>query len=235
MAALSQLMQAPDPETLHDLRVGLRRLRALLRPLAGRKAFAPLHDQAGHVLALTNPLRDLEVLADELTRQRRAPTAAKRRKQFGDALPALLASPELATLATLCQPRPAPAPAIALPDRDALAKRCHKTLERDRERLARRLAAPACDLHRLRLDIKRLRYQLECQAVPGSRKEQETLVAAQALLGDWHDRALWLERAQTETDLRPCVEHWREEQAGLGQRLPDVLADLRRRLEKAAR
>ncbi|MCD6060367.1 MAG: hypothetical protein K0R03_272 [Moraxellaceae bacterium] len=226
-ASLGNLVHAPAPKTLHRLRVDLRRLRALLRPLAGRRAFAPLYRDAGRVLEASGPLRDLEVLADELDAHGLARTALPRRKRFQAGLEELLAGKALQHLDDHCRPRPEPAPLIALPDREALAKRCRKAVSRDLERLRRRLDQPDPDLHRLRLDIKSLRYQLLEQEVDGIGKELKLLARLQDRLGDWHDRTLWLGLAQQEDDLQPCVKRWRAEQAELARWLPDLVARLR--------
>lgn len=231
--SLGNLVQAPAPETLHELRADLRRLCALLRPLAGRKAFAPLIEQSGLLLAATNPLRDLEVLADDLELHRQKEAAARRRHEFQAALHALLATPPWRDFESRCQPPAETAPLVALPERDALAQRYRKTVGRDIERLRRRLDAPRLDLQRLRLDIRTLRYQLEEQEYAGVEKALKLLARLQDQLGDWHDRRLWLALAETETDLRPCVARWRREQAECARWLPELVARLRRLLGTA--
>lgn len=232
-AGLENLCQAPAPDTLHPLRVGLRRLRALLRPLSGRKAFRDLYRLAGQVLKASGALRDLEVVATDLATHRRIHAAAVRRTRLQAGLVELASAPLLQALAKACQPPAADAPAVALPDRDALAKRCRRTLERDRRRLRRHLEADRPDLHALRLDIKRLRYQLELQAPPGGSKELERLCAAQGLIGDWHDREVWLGMAEAEPDLRPCEARWQGERKALAQQLPPLLGKLHATLVKA--
>lgn len=233
-ASLANLMQAPAAETLHELRFDLHRLRTLLRPLAGRKAFAPLHRQTGRALAATASLHELEVLVDDLEHHRHTRAALARRRQFQHELQAALASRPLRLLETFCRPLPDAAPVVALPDHDALDKRCRKTVERDVARLRRRLEDRRIDPQRLRLDIKRLRYQLEEQELPGLEKELKLLARTQDLLGDWQDRTLWLARAASEADLQPCIERWQAEQAALAQRLPELIGRLRVLLGVAA-
>ncbi|WP_148874745.1 CHAD domain-containing protein, partial [Serratia marcescens] len=60
--ALRRLQQTPDNEALHDLRVSLRRIRSLLRPLRGCPGATRLDRAAARLSKLTTPLRDLEVL-----------------------------------------------------------------------------------------------------------------------------------------------------------------------------
>lgn len=58
-----------DPEGPHQLRVGMRRLRSAIsafRPVLGREALARLADGAREIGALVGPLRDLDVMADEM-------------------------------------------------------------------------------------------------------------------------------------------------------------------------
>lgn len=225
---VNELVRAPAPETLHALRVSLRRLRTLLLPVAGRKAFRPLYAQAGQVLDATGPLRDLEVLVEDLVRHRHPQAADLRQMRLDAALMALIAGSDLLALEAECRPRPAQAPKVALPDRESLEKRCRKVLERDRGRLLERLDTPAHDLHELRLDIKCLRYQLEAQTPPDSEQAIRELENAQNVLGRWHDRHVWLARARDETDLQPCVGRWAHERDVLADQVPAVLLHLQR-------
>lgn len=55
-----------DVEALHDLRVSLRRMRSLLRPLRGLPWIDPLEKAAAAMGQLSTPLRDDEVLLQEL-------------------------------------------------------------------------------------------------------------------------------------------------------------------------
>lgn len=233
-ASLENLQQAPAPETLHDLRVALRRLRTLLQPLARDKGIAPLHAGAGKVLAATAPLRDLEVLADELARHRRGPAARRRHAQWQEGLMALLAGKPFAKLAARLATGEPLVGARHLPTRKRLQKRGRKAQDAGLTRLRRELGRQPPELHRLRLAVKRLRYLLEAEA-PGAERRRwlAALTAAQKALGDWHDRSVWLERAQHEEDLAPCVRRWRREQAALETGLKPLLAGLRERLAAA--
>ena len=56
--ALLRLQQAQDSEALHDLRVCLRRIRSLLRPLRGCPGATRLDRAAAELGRLTTPLRD---------------------------------------------------------------------------------------------------------------------------------------------------------------------------------
>lgn len=231
--SLANLQQAPAEETLQELRIDLHRLRTLLRPLGGRRAFAPLLRHAGRALEVTRPLRELDLLAEDLEQHDHGKAALLRRRQFHRELPALLATAPLRVLEEHCQPSSESSPAIALPDRDALDKRCRKIVGRDLERLRRHMDAKKIDLHELRLDIRRLRYQLEIEEFPGIEKELKLLARTQDLLGDWQDRTRWLAQAEYEKDLQPCRARWQGEQAALATRLPELVGRLRLLLGQA--
>lgn len=233
--SLENLQQAPAPETLHDLRVALRRLRSLLQPLARDQGIAALQADAGKVLAATAPLRDLEVLAGDLARHRHGPAARRRHARVQQDLMTLLAGKPMAKLeARLATGEPLVA-ARDLPTRKRLQKRSRKAQENGLARLRRELDREPQDLHRLRLAVKRLRYLLEVDTPdPERRRWLAALTAAQQVLGDWHDRSLWLARAPAEPDLQPCVRRWRRELGALEADLEPLLAGLRKRLDAAA-
>src|SRR3990167_9711488 len=65
-ACRERLLAATDPEALHDLRIALRKLRSLLRPLRGVPACDALQKQAAELGRISGPLRDLEVLLAHL-------------------------------------------------------------------------------------------------------------------------------------------------------------------------
>ena len=67
--ACARLEGRTDTEALHDLRINVRRLRSLLKPLRGRDGVEALDEAAAAVGQLTTPVRDLEVLADELRKR----------------------------------------------------------------------------------------------------------------------------------------------------------------------
>ena len=64
-----RLLCRTDDEALHDMRIGLRRLRSLLRPIRNLEPVRELDAAAAEVGRLTTPIRDLEVMIIELQRQ----------------------------------------------------------------------------------------------------------------------------------------------------------------------
>lgn len=67
-ACQARLADCTDTEALHDLRIALRQLRSLLRPLRGFPAVDVLEQGAAVLGRLSGPLRDREVLVAELAR-----------------------------------------------------------------------------------------------------------------------------------------------------------------------
>lgn len=60
-------LEAPtDSEALHDLRIAVRRIRSLLRPMRAMSEMAALNNAAAEVGRLTTPTCDLEVMIQEL-------------------------------------------------------------------------------------------------------------------------------------------------------------------------
>ncbi|MDU1800710.1 MAG: CHAD domain-containing protein, partial [Pseudomonas aeruginosa] len=66
MSAVARLEARTDGEALHDLRIALRRLRSLLRPIRGVPGVEELEHAAAEVGWLSGPIRDLEVLLPAL-------------------------------------------------------------------------------------------------------------------------------------------------------------------------
>ncbi|WP_132564798.1 CHAD domain-containing protein, partial [Pseudomonas aeruginosa] len=66
MSAVARLEARTDGEALHDLRIALRRLRSLLRPIRGVPGVEELEHAAAEVGRLSGPIRDLEVLLPAL-------------------------------------------------------------------------------------------------------------------------------------------------------------------------
>ena len=87
-----------DTEALHDLRINVRRLRSLLKPLRGRDGVDVLDQAAAAVGQLTTPVRDLEVLADELRKRGLSGPASTREAMLVSHYAEILQSTELREL-----------------------------------------------------------------------------------------------------------------------------------------
>ncbi|MBB1519774.1 CHAD domain-containing protein [Aquipseudomonas guryensis] len=210
-ACCARLQAQTDNEALHDLRIALRKLRSLLRPLRRQALCAQLEQAAAALGELSGPLRDLEVLAGELQRLDHADLARQRRMQLAAGYARLLDSLALQRLFILLDDWPDNCrEALRKGEWQVGRKRVRKYLAKQVRQLATALRDPAHDRHRLRLLIKRLRYcaeayprhsDLSASALSGLRQ-------AQGALGDWHDHLQWLARLPSEPDLQPCTALW---------------------------
>lgn len=223
-ACSARLQMQTDDEALHDLRIALRRLRSLLRPLRGETLCEALERAAAAVGSASGPLRDLEVLASELDR-RGQPMAARLRRAWlaeGYARP-------MQRLGILLDDWPEDQRRAVIDGEWRVRGRAvAKYLGKQRKKLAAALRDPAHDRHRLRLLIKRVRYCSEAwpSRVSVDKAELKALRKAQSALGDWHDHWQWLQRAQIEPDLQPCVALWRESLARAEREADQALAEL---------
>lgn len=229
LACRERLAAHTDAEALHDLRIALRQLRSLLRPLADMPCCAPLQQHAAALGRLSGPLRDLEVLQQELQRQGQHAAAVARAAQLPSGYAQLLASPALLNLLQALDDWPGQwHQAAASGQLRGLNSAIRRRLHKDRRRLLQALQDPAHDRHRLRLLIKRLRYgaeQYPAQAQLGVARAA-LLKQAQGALGDWHDHWQWLQRADHEPDLAPCRLVWQQAMAIEAQRADDLLENL---------
>lgn len=211
-ACRERLLAGTDDEALHDLRIAVRQLRSLLRPLAAISACMELQQRAAALGRLSGPLRDLEVLQGHLRLYGLAGVAEAREPLLQQGYGQLLDSAALQQLLNALDAWPQQwrddAASGAL---GGLSKLIRKRLRKDRQRLTQALLDPAHDRHRLRLLVKRLRYAAEAypQLSGLSVQAAAALKQAQSALGDWHDHWQWLLRAETEGDLQPCVPVWR--------------------------
>ncbi|KTC41084.1 MAG: CHAD domain-containing protein [Pseudomonas sp.] len=229
LACQARLVAVTDAEALHDLRVGVRRLRSLLRPLRGLPGVEQLEQAASEVGRVTTPIRDREVLAAYLHRHGQPIAADRRTVQLAREYPAVAQGPELSHLFMVLDAFPR---FLRAAQRQGLLgglrKRIEKRLDKQWKVLGEALQDPAHDRHRLRLLIKRVRYAAEAypqlERLPA--RAIKRLKAAQAALGDWHDCWQWLAQAEQQADLLPCVATWRRTMLKSETRADQVLDKL---------
>lgn len=239
-AAAARLADPNDTEALHDLRVGMRRLRSCLRAyddLLGESIGDKGQRRLAQIAARTNPGRDAEVqlewleklgpelpvrhrpgvrwLADDLG-DRRAKAYAHVREDLAERFAKLDARlrERLSTYTlTIEVGKKRREPAFAVVTAHALGVQI-TAVARDLVRIA----SPDDDklVHRARIHGKRLRYLLEPlrTEVEGAKGAVKSLRALQDLLGDMHDL---FNLAQT-----------------IGQALEDAAVDRARQLRDAA-
>lgn len=212
-ACRERLRAETDDEALHDLRIALRQLRSLLRPLQSLSVCRDLQQSAAELGRLTGPLRDLQVLQGHLREQGLVAAAQVRQPLVQQGHAELLASAQLAQLLVALDDWPQLWRQAAVGrELRGLSRRISRRLDKDRQCLLLALVDPEHDRHRLRLLVKRLRYAGEAypQLAGLSTVAQAALKQAQAALGGWHDHWQWLLCAETQCDLQPCVPRWQQ-------------------------
>ena len=229
-ACRARLIEATDDEALHDLRVTLRRLRSLLKPLSGLPTVDSLEQAAAALGRLTGPLRDREVLQAQLGHLGALELADAMARELAPRRAEVAFTQELADVLLALDTWPQRwRQAAANGELKQLQRRIRRRLQRQQQRLALALRDPAHDRHRLRLLIKRVRYAAE--AYPrqcGLRQSaQARLKLAQSALGDWHDHLQWLALADTQAALAPCCAAWRAAMQDAERRADDSLLVLR--------
>lgn len=176
-----------DPEGPHQLRVGLRRLRSaftVFRRLLGTDAFAPLGEEARRLGQAVSPLRDIDVLIDEVVAETAAhglDAAARdalvadletRRARIRREVRAALAAPGavafLFDLGAMIEARGWLEPSdyaqterLATPVLAAAPAVLQKRLDRVLKRGRGIETLPPEALHELRKELKKLRYTVD--------------------------------------------------------------------------
>jgi len=235
MACQARLAANTDSEALHDLRTTVRRLRSLLRPLRGLPGVDQLESAGKAIGDLTTPLRDREVLAEQLV-ERDMPAAAQRRLAGeGVIFASVASSTQLQKLLAIIDAFPGFLRAIdhqrLVPD---LGKRISKRLDKQWKTIVKAMHDPAHDRHRLRLLIKRARYGTE--AYPKLSRIGKSMRAelknAQDDLGHWHDLLQWLTQAEKQADLAPLVAQWQAQLVDAERKADKTLARLLKHIDE---
>jgi triphosphatase len=211
--ANAEAMLAHDnPEYLHQLRVGWRRLRSLLKlaaPFAPVESLAPLEEELRWLGSVLGPARDYDVFGletlpkvaaefrgrREIARLRARVT--RRQRQLSGIAREAVATPRFQQLllalgaffATLARaPASEPAPTLARDWIGPVLQQRHDKLSKRARRIHR---VGAADRHRARVAAKKLRYAAEFFAPLFSAKRAEAYIAAlsklQSVLGRLND------------------------------------------------
>ncbi|MDH4656821.1 CHAD domain-containing protein [Pseudomonas sp. BN606] len=210
----ARLAANTDAEALHDLRINVRRLRSLLKPLRGKDGVALLDEAAADVGQLTTPVRDLEVLVDELHARGLSEQASVRRELLHSSYACILESSTLNQFFIRLDEWPSAFRAAELRgELHQLPELVAKRLRKQIVGLQTALANPEHDPHRLRLLVKRTRYATDAypQHSPISVEAAVALKAVQSSLGNWHDRYQWCLKASREPDLEVLRSQWQAE------------------------
>lgn len=205
-----RLQADTDTEALHDLRIELRRLRSLLRPLRKHAAIAQLETLAAELSRRTTTLRDLEVLTKHLQQQGLNRAAAVRQSTLQAGYEQLRGDRQLIALLALLDSTPATIRNLEQQGTLRGQKPLKRYLYKQCRQLVRALEDPVYDRHRLRLLIKRVRYanEMHYRQSPLSTSIMQALKELQATLGDWHDLSQWCQLARSQADLQPLQVSW---------------------------
>jgi len=206
-----RLADSADGEALHDLRINLRTLRSLLRPLRGLPAIDVLEKAGTDLGKLTNPIRELQVLVAELEELGMDSVAAEYSQALELALQHLRVCAELPNLFEVLRNFPQ---IWRLSAREGclrgLRRRIRKQFKHDLRSIPKHLDNSEADLHALRLKVKRLRYcsQTYPDLTPLGRRQLKLLRKIQQSLGDWNDCQYWLECSAADERLAPLRSEW---------------------------
>ncbi len=210
-ACVARLRERTDEEALHDLRITLRTLRSVLRPLRNRAVVAVLEQAAAAVGRISGPVRDAQVLLAELQRLGLNSRLISRQSSIDTAIEQLLASAELTQLCNAFADFTRHwRQSVRTAEQRHLRATLSRALHKDKRRLQTLLDEPVIDWHRVRVWVKRLRYadasylQLDVLTY----NERRLLRRLQATLGDWHDRLQWLASSGQDAALLGCRAGW---------------------------
>jgi CHAD domain-containing protein len=248
-----------DPESLHQLRVASRRLRAFLavaHDLVDSEWAAEIKAGMRDLGRASNDARDLDVLLSSLrdeidrldVRDRTAGAALvhrleDERRNLHQALVAALDSGAYQRVLDQLALPVVPGPATPAPKLDALATReLHRLVARVRQ-LGKRPAEEA--LHTLRIRVKRVRYATELGGEPSMKQTARVIAAAtrmQDILGAHQDAVVTEERLRAlahgldQTGISfvagRLAERERVKRDGIHDRLPVAWKELRKLARK---
>jgi CHAD domain-containing protein len=235
--ARARLEARTDSEALHDLRIAVRRIRSLLRPMRTLSGVAALNNAAAEVGRLTTPARDLEVMIQELESRGVPGLVPPRKARLASHYSRILKSPALKNLFIHLDKWPSAFRSIEVSGGlKHIQPQIEKTLKKQIDRLHAAVDDVGFDRHELRILVKRTRYLTE--AFPGlsplSRKAASELKALQSALGAWHDHYQWCQKALIESDLRALEQVWQGCAATALEKAEIQLAGLAKRLPKSS-
>ena len=231
----ARLEVGTDSEALHDLRIAVRRIRSLLRPMRSMSEVVALDSSAAHVGRLTTPTRDLEVMIEELEQRGFLDQALLRKARLETSYANILKSSALKNLFTQLDKWPSAFRSVEVKGGlKYLQPQIEKTLKKQISRLHAAVDDTGFDRHELRILVKRTRYLTEAfpKLSPLSRKAASSLKALQSSLGAWHDHFQWCQNALIESDLRPLEKVWQSYAVTALKKAETQLSDLAKLLPK---
>lgn len=236
--AYARVVSETDAEALHDFRIGQRRLRSLLKTLGMKSISADLEKATSAVGKMTTPVRDLEVMAEELERHGLIELAQLRRLKVSYWYKTADENPLIRGLFTELADWPDTfRREIGYIHIRHLKKRTTRGISRQLQRLSLALSDPAHDRHDIRLRIKHARYSQEAYPelypLPGHLLSE--LKQLQSSLGSWHDCHQWCLKAKVEPDLEALIATWSQAKSealqAAEQRITPLAVELAKFLE----
>lgn len=209
--SLARLQANSDSEALHDLRIAVRKIRSLLRPLRNMPEVAELNQSAAEVGRATTPTRDLEVIIGELKKMGYPRQATSRSAVLTEQYRKIAASSVLDKLFAELDRWPelfrTAERAGELVD---IKRQIEKALKKRITQLIAGLRDKDFDRHELRIIVKSARYLSDAFPTlsPLKAKSRAQLKSVQASLGSWHDHHQWCLRAEAEPDLLQIAPYW---------------------------
>lgn len=236
----ARLQANTDSESLHDLRIAVRKIRSFLRPLRNMPEVAALNQAAAEVGRATTPTRDLEVIIDELQKRGYPRQAMSRSATLAVQYREIAASPVLDKLFAELDRWPqmfrtAERAGELVDVKRQIAKALKKTVTQ----LIAGLRDEYFDRHELRIIVKNARYLSDAFPALSSLKAvtRGQLKSVQTSLGSWHDHHQWCLRAESEPDLLEIAPFWavasEQALADAELRLASLLGHMEKDLAKA--
>ncbi|HWE23567.1 MAG TPA: CHAD domain-containing protein [Myxococcales bacterium] len=197
-AAEARALRSFDPDSVHDLRVACRRVRAAIK-VFGKKRLRSLDERVEHLQDVLGEVRDLQLRIRWLVRHQADPRAVRARLGVAKA--------HLRKALALWTRR---SEVLLLREAVHVHGRGHLGGSRVRQRLRKRVRElqrelsqadslePAC-AHRVRIAAKKLRYEAELLSDAFDLADAvEVLSDAQSALGDLHDADVRLQEVRAD-------------------------------------
>ena len=231
----ARLEARTDSEALHDLRIAVRRIRSLLRPMRTMSEVAALNIAAAEVGRITTPTRDMEVMVQELETRGFLAEAQFRKARLASNYSKILKRPHLNNLFIQLDEWPTIFRSVEVNGGlKHVQPQIEKALKKQIDRLHAAVDDAGFDRHELRILVKRTRYLTEAfpKLSPLSGKAASSIKALQSALGAWHDHYQWCQKALIESDLLPLEKVWQRCAATALDKAEAQLVDLAKLLPK---
>ena len=216
LASHEQLTLQQNNEALHHLRISLRQLRSLLRPLRSYFDEAMVLDGlVKKAMEATNRIRDHEVLICELRKHQMLELAQSYQQDLQPAYLLVAQQPELETINQLLLRLPQYLQnSISARSAQQIEEHICQQWQQQSQKLFKLIQQKQQDKHRLRILIKQLRYNSETyQSILPKRASAQTqqLKNLQELLGTWHDYVVYVAYAQQQAELHVLIPIWQQQ------------------------